>query len=158
MTNSYLDELTILKEQLSAEGIFNKAKRKLPLNPQKIAIIIRTGSPLIKDFYDTVDIKNREIYVVELSISDTGISAAKEVIENIKRASELNCSVIVIAHEIRNEEDVKLFSDENLVRAVANSKVPVISAVGHEIDWPLCDYASDVRVGNISGIARLIIK
>src|SRR5574344_522912 len=127
MTNSYLDELTILKEQLSAEGIFNKAKRKLPLNPQKIAIIIRTGSPLIKDFYDT------------------GVSAAKEVIENIKRASELNCSVIVIAHEIRNEEDVKLFSDENLVRAVANSKVPVISAVGHEIDWPLCDYALDCQ-------------
>lgn len=155
MTNSYLDEFTILKEQLSAEGIFNKAKRKLPLNPQKIAIIIRTGSLLIQYIKKNI---NKEIIIVELPISDTGVSAAKEVIENIKRASELNCDVTVIAHEIRNEEDVKLFSDENLVRAVADSKVPVISAVGHEIDWPLCDYASDVRVGNISGIARLIIK
>ncbi len=153
---SILEELEKLKKQLAKEGLFDEArKRKINLYPHSIGIITAKNSAAIKDL--TYNITRRypiaDIYFFPASVQ--GEAAPKELLAAFKKAQEYPLDTLIIGRGGGASEDLSAFNDEALVRAVATSKMPVIAAVGHEIDSTLLDYVADKRASTPTGAAEL---
>ena len=153
---SILEELEKLKKKLAAEGLFDESrKRKINIYPSAIGIITAKNSAAIKDL--TFNIQRRyplaEIYFFPSSVQ--GENAPKELLEAFKKAQEYPLDTLIIGRGGGASEDLSAFNDEALVRAVATSKMPVIAAVGHEIDSTLLDYVADKRASTPTGAAEL---
>ena len=150
-------ELLRLKElakKLQAEGLFDESrKRRLPLFPKSIGLITAKGSAAIKDMI--TNIQNRwplvDIYVFPSLVQ--GAEAPKDLLRAFKASQEYPLDVLIIGRGGGSSEDLSAFNDESLVRALASSKCPTISAVGHEIDVTLTDYVADKRVSTPTGAA-----
>lgn len=153
---SILEELEKLKKALAKEGLFDEA-RKRPINiyPKAIGIITATNSAAIKDLL--YNIKRRypiaDIYVFPSSVQ--GENAPKELLKAFLTAQTYHLDTLIIGRGGGASEDLSAFNDETLVRAIATSKVPVIAAVGHEIDSTLVDYVADKRASTPTGAAEL---
>ena len=149
-----LVELEELKKKLAQEGLFDKNKRKINIYPKAIGVITARNSAAIKDIL--TNIKRRypiaDIYVFYSSVQ--GENAPKELIKAFKKSQEYDLDTLIIGRGGGASEDLSAFNDESLVRLVATSKMPVISAVGHEIDYTLLDYVSDVRVSTPTAAAE----
>ena len=147
-------ELEELKKKLAAEGLFSKPKRPIPSYPKAIGIITALNSAAIKDLL--TNIKRRfpvvDIYVFPSSVQ--GESAPKELIRAFNKSQEYDLDTLIIGRGGGASEDLSAFNDEGLVRAVYTSKMPVIAAVGHEIDYTLLDYVADLRVSTPTGAAE----
>ena len=147
-------ELEELKKKLASEGLFSKPKRPIPEFPKAIGIITALNSAAIKDLL--TNIKRRfpvaDIYVFPSSVQ--GDSAPKELIKAFYKSQEYDLDTLIIGRGGGASEDLSAFNDEGLVRAVYTSKMPVIAAVGHEIDYTLLDYVADVRVSTPTGAAE----
>ena len=147
-------ELEELKKKLASEGLFSKPKRPIPEFPKAIGIITALNSAAIKDLL--TNIKRRfpvaDIYVFPSSVQ--GDSAPKELIKAFYKSQEYDLDTLIIGRGGGVSEDLSAFNDEGLVRAVYTSKMPVIAAVGHEIDYTLLDYVADVRVSTPTGAAE----
>lgn len=153
---SLLEKIEKLKKQLAAEGLFDEArKRKINLYPKAIGLITAKNSAAIKDL--VFNIKRRyplaTIYFFPSSVQ--GESAPKELLEAFKKSQEYDLDTLIIGRGGGANEDLNAFNDEALVRAVAQSKMPVISAVGHEIDSTLLDYVADKRASTPTGAAEM---
>lgn len=148
------------KEKLAKEGIFDAERKKpIPRYPRNAAIITAESGAAIHDILSRL--KNRTpIKLILYSVLMQGKGAPDEIIEAIKFFNALKDidkpKVIVITRGGGSVEDLMAFNDEDLVRAVANSKIPIISAVGHEIDWTLIDYASDLRLPTPTSVAEYL--
>ncbi|MFW5780628.1 MAG: exodeoxyribonuclease VII large subunit [Bacillota bacterium] len=139
-------ELEKIKQKLKDEGLFDKEyKKQIPLYPQKIAIITSVKGAAIQDILSTIYSKNtfQKISIIDVRVQ--GEYAAKDVIEALKNADRLKYDVIVIARGGGSFEDLFAFNDEKLARAVFAAHTPIISAVGHETDYTLCDFVADER-------------
>jgi len=153
---SILEELEKLKKQLASEGLFDEA-RKRPINiyPNAIGIITAKNSAAIKDL--TFNISRRyplcDVYFFPSSVQ--GEAAPKELLAAFKKSQEYPLDTLIIGRGGGASEDLSAFNDEALVRAVATSKMPVIAAVGHEIDSTLLDYVADKRASTPTGAAEL---
>ncbi|MBE6142040.1 MAG: exodeoxyribonuclease VII large subunit [Erysipelotrichaceae bacterium] len=153
---SILEELEKLKKKLASEGLFDEdRKRKINIYPHAIGIITAKGSAAIKDL--TYNILRRyplaDIYFFPSSVQ--GENAPKELLEAFKKSQEYPLDTLIIGRGGGASEDLSAFNDEALVRAVATSKMPVIAAVGHEIDSTLIDYVADKRASTPTGAAEL---
>lgn len=146
------------KRRLAAEGLFETTrKRPIPVFPSRVAVITSPTGAAVRDVIQIIKRRNSSIEVTVLPASVQGIDAAPSLIKQIERANRYKMAdVLIIGRGGGSLEDLLPFSDEALVRAVASSDIPVISAVGHEIDWSLCDYAADLRAPTPSAAAELV--
>lgn len=146
------------KEKLAKEGLFDSKRKKLiPKYPKSIGLITAETGAALQDIL--IRLENRTpIKIFLYSSLMQGKDAPNEIIHSIKYFNNLNekPDVLVISRGGGSTEDLMAFNDENLVREVANSKIPTISAVGHEIDWTLIDYASDLRLPTPTSVAEYL--
>ncbi len=145
------------KKKLAAEGIFDSERKKpLPYFPKRIAVITSPTGAAVRDIINVVKRRNEKIGIVVLPAIVQGEEAAPVLIRQLKIADEKNLGdLIILGRGGGSLEDLLPFSDEELVRAIAACKTPVISAVGHEIDWALSDFAADMRAPTPSAAAEL---
>lgn len=148
-----------LKEKLKSEGLFDSARKKpIPFFPQSIAIVT---SPTGAAIQDILNILNRRAKMIEVTVVPTlvqGAAAAPGLVEAFLKAERLQPDVIIIGRGGGSVEDMWCFNDEKLARTIAASQIPVISAVGHEIDFTICDFVSDLRAPTPSAAAELVSK
>lgn len=151
-------EFEKLKRKLLAEGLFDKERKKaLPALPLKIAIVTSPTGAALQDFVRILARREWKGCLHVFPAKVQGIGSAKEIVECIRYANELaGYDAIVITRGGGSIEDLWSFNEEPVARAVSNSLIPVISGVGHEIDFTLCDLAADVRAETPSGAAEII--
>lgn len=149
-------ELQKLKKKLQEEGLFDPAKKR-PINifPKSIGVITARNSAAIKDIL--FNIKRRypiaDVFVFYSSVQ--GENAKKELLSAFNESQKYDLDTLIIGRGGGAQEDLSAFNDEILVRAIANSKFPVIAAIGHEIDYTLVDYVADKRASTPTGAAEL---
>ncbi len=148
------------KRKLSEEGLFESInKKQLPLFPSKIAVITSPTGAALKDILRVTGRRNAGMDIVILPAPVQGAEASEKLSAQIKRANDFNMGeVIIIGRGGGSLEDLLPFSEETLVRAVAASEIPVISAVGHEIDISLSDLAADFRAPTPSAAAEIVCQ
>ncbi len=151
-------EFEALKARLAAEGLFAaEKKRAIPAMPRTVGFITSPTGAAVQDFVRILKRRGWRGRVVVLPAKVQGEGAAPEMIAMLALAQELGIfDLLVIGRGGGSLEDLWAFNEEPLVRAVAASAVPIISAVGHEIDFTLCDFAADVRAETPSAAAELI--
>lgn len=148
-----------LKQKLANEGLFAASrKRALPFLPKKIGLICGRASAAMTDVIENTQRRWPIVEFVTLEVSVQGAKAANEVIQALKKLnSRGDVDVIIITRGGGSFEDLLPFSDETLIRAVAHSQVPTISAIGHEEDSPLLDLVADVRASTPTDAARKVV-
>jgi exodeoxyribonuclease VII large subunit len=154
----HLAALERLKRRLADEGLFAaERKRPLPRFPRRIGLVTGNDAAAKRDVLTAMVNRFPPARVVVAETYVQGPRAAPAVIEAIDGLCADGCDVIVLARGGGSFEDLLPFSDERLVRAVAACAVPVVTAVGHEQDTPLCDLAADVRASTPSVAGRLVV-
>jgi exodeoxyribonuclease VII large subunit len=149
-----------LRDKLSAEGLFDKSQKKpLPRFPRRIAVVTSPTGAAIHDFLQVLQRRWRAVDVLLVPVRVQGSDAAAEIAAAIQQVNLLRESVdvIVVGRGGGSLEDLWAFNEESLVRAIYASKIPVISAVGHEIDVTLADLVADVRALTPSEAAELVV-
>jgi len=151
-------EFEVLKARLAAEGLFeSERKRAIPSMPHCVGFITSPTGAAVQDFLRILTRRGWRGRVVVLPAKVQGEGAAAEMVAMLALAQELGIfDLLVIGRGGGSLEDLWAFNEEPLVRAVAACAVPVISAVGHEIDFTLCDFAADTRAETPSAAAELI--
>lgn len=146
------------KRKLAAEGLFNNdRKRPLPRFPQTVAVVTSPTGAALRDIINVLKRRARGIRVIILPAPVQGIEAAPIIAQRIRQANHWKIAdVLIVGRGGGSLEDLLPFSEEAVVRAVAASEIPVVSAVGHEIDWSLADYAADLRAPTPSAAAELV--
>jgi len=149
-------ELELLKKKLAAEGLFDQSrKRKLVSFPKAIGVISAPNSAALADIKTNLLRRNPLLEVLIFPSLVQGADAPKSLLEALKKAKESNIDTLIIGRGGGASEDLTAFNDETLVRAAAEFPVPIISAVGHEIDFTLIDYVADARASTPTGAAEL---
>jgi exodeoxyribonuclease VII large subunit len=148
-----------LKRKLAAEGLFAvERKRALPLFPRRIGLLTGNEAAAKRDFLTAVAARFPAASLLVAQTYVQGPQAAAAIASTLGTLSrEQDVDVIVLARGGGSFEDLLPFSDERVVRAVATCSVPVVSAVGHEQDTPLCDLAADARASTPTAAARLVV-
>jgi exodeoxyribonuclease VII large subunit len=156
---AHLAALERLKAKLAAEGLFaTERKRALPLLPRRIGLVTGNDAAAKRDVLATIQSRFPPANVLVAETYVQGPRAAAEIVEALRALCEQpDVDVIVLARGGGSFEDLLPFSDERLVRAVAFCPVPIVSAVGHEQDTPLCDLAADVRASTPTAAGRLVV-
>ncbi len=152
-----LKEFNELKNKLLCEGLFDR-KKSVPVPIKSVAIITAETGAVIHDFVKTVTRTRNFTDIHIYSSAVQGKCAPAEIISNIAAADKSKCDVIVLARGGGSSDDLSVFNDESVVRAVANSVKPIISAIGHETDFTLCDFAASVRAGTPSMAGEYISR
>ncbi len=155
----HLAALERLKQKLAAEGLFApERKRPLPRIPRRIGLVTGNDAAAKRDVIAAVQARFPPARLLVAETLVQGPRAAAAVVEALRAVgAEPEIDVIVLARGGGSFEDLLPFSDERVVRAVADCPVPVVSAVGHEQDTPLCDLAADVRASTPTAAARLVV-
>ena len=149
-------ELELLKKKLAAEGLFDESrKRKLVSFPKSVGIISAPNSAALADMKTNLLRRNPLINVQIFPSLVQGADAPKSLLEALKKAKESDIDTLIIGRGGGASEDLSAFNDETLVREAAKFPVPIISAVGHEIDFTLIDYVADARASTPTGAAEL---
>jgi len=156
---AHLAALERLKQTLAAEGLFaDERKRPLPLLPRRIGLVTGNDAAAKRDVIATIQSRFPAARVLVAETYVQGPRAAVGVVEALERlCAEPDVDVIVLTRGGGSFEDLLPFSDERLVRAVAGCRVPVVSAVGHEQDTPLCDLAADRRASTPTAAGKLVV-
>ena len=156
---AHLAALERLKTKLAAEGLFAvERKRTLPLLPRRIGLVTGNDAAAKRDVIATMQARFPAANVLIAETYVQGPRAAQGVIDALRELCEQpGVDVIVLARGGGSFEDLLPFSDERLVRAVATCAVPIVSAVGHEQDTPLCDLAADVRASTPTMAGKLVV-
>lgn len=136
-----------LKARLSQEGLFDIEKKKpIPLFPKRVAVITAEHGAALQDFLNVMKRRSLWLDILIVPALVQGDGAPKSLFNALKKAQTQNgIDVIVLTRGGGSLEDLWAFNDENLVRAIHECPIPVISAVGHQVDYTLCDYVSDHR-------------
>jgi len=157
-TGEILAMLEKRKQALAAEGLFAEdRKRPIPRFPETVGVISSPTGAAVRDILNVLSRRAAGVRVVILPAPVQGTDAAPIIVRRIRQAAAWNLAdVIILGRGGGSLEDLLPFSEEAVVRAVASSPIPVISAVGHEIDWALSDFAADLRAPTPSAAAELV--
>lgn len=149
-----------LKAKLKSEGLFESIrKRAIPTFPRHIAVVTSPTGAAIRDILNVLSRRAKSIQVTIVPTIVQGESAAPQICEALKKATQLpNVDVIIIGRGGGSIEDMWCFNNETLARLIAASPVPIISAVGHEIDFTIADFVADLRAPTPSAAAELVAK
>ena len=153
-----------LKERLQAEGLFDAARKKpIPPLPQRIGIITSLQGAALRDILNILARRHHSANVLIYSAQVQGDAAPAEVIAGLRAfhqyvGRDRSVEVIIIARGGGSAEDLACFNHEALARAVAEAKIPVISAIGHETDFTIVDFVADLRAPTPSAAAELVIR
>jgi exodeoxyribonuclease VII large subunit len=149
-----------LKEKLKKEGLFETArKRPLPAHPKHIAIVTSPTGAAIRDMLNILARRNRSSQVTVVPTVVQGATAAPQIVAALKLAYRIpDVDVIIVGRGGGSIEDMWCFNDEALARTIAESPVPIVSAVGHEIDFTISDFVADLRAPTPSAAAELVSK
>ena len=147
-----------LKEKLSKEGLFDqKYKKPIPKIPSKIGIITAPTGAAIKDILSTI--KRRFPYTENILFPSLvqGDNAKEDIVKNIKLANTYDLDVLIVGRGGGSIEDLWPFNEEIVARAIFESKIPIISAVGHEVDFTIADFVADLRAPTPTGAAEMAV-
>jgi len=148
-----------LKAKLDAEGIFDEAHKKpLPMLPRRIGIVTSPTGAAIRDILNVIERRFANVHVLLYPARVQGDEAAAEIVEGIETLDAYGVDVMIVGRGGGSLEDLWPFNEEIVVRAVFAAKTPIISAVGHEIDYALSDLAADVRAPTPSAAAELVVQ
>ncbi|WP_041611538.1 exodeoxyribonuclease VII large subunit [Treponema primitia] len=155
------DILAILekrKRALAAEGLFDEGRKKpIPRFPETVAVISSPTGAAVRDILNILARRAGSIRVIILPAPVQGTEAAPIIARRIEQANQWKLGdVLIVGRGGGSLEDLLPFSEEAVVRAIAGSAIPVVSAVGHEIDWALSDFAADLRAPTPSAAAELV--
>lgn len=147
------------KRRLAMEGLFeSERKRQLPAFPKTIGVVTSSTGAALRDILQITRRRNPCVSVIIFPALVQGDEAAPSIVKQINTANAYNmCDVLIVGRGGGSLEDLLPFSEEIVVRAIAASKIPVVSAVGHEIDWALSDYAADCRAPTPSAAAEIVV-
>lgn len=155
--NLYI-EFEKLKKKLAAEGLFDpKLKKQIPKYPTKIGIITAPTGAAIKDILSTIKRRYPICETILFPCLVQGKSAAPDIVKQIKTAQDYDLDVIICGRGGGSIEDLWAFNEEIVARAIFESKIPIISAVGHEIDFTIADFVSDLRAPTPTGAAEMAV-
>lgn len=147
-----------LKRRLQKEGLFSpEHKKKLPRIPKKVGVITASTGAAVKDIISTI---NRRFPLTEIILFPTlvqGVGAKENIVKMINEANESDVDVIILGRGGGSIEDLWAFNEEIVARAIYNSNKPIVSAVGHEIDFTISDFVSDMRAPTPTGAAELVV-
>ncbi|MBV5341352.1 MAG: exodeoxyribonuclease VII large subunit [Deltaproteobacteria bacterium] len=148
-----------LKEKLAGEGLFAEAhKTAMPLFPRKIGVITSPTGAAIHDILNVLKRRFASLAVLLYPVRVQGEGSALEIaraIDEMNRLAEVD--ILIVGRGGGSLEDLWAFNEEVVARAVYRSKIPIMSAVGHETDWTICDFAADLRAPTPSAAAELVI-
>jgi len=149
-----------LKEKLSREGLFDdELKKTLPLLPQKIGIVTSPTGAAIRDILNIIDRRFPNLHVLIAPVKVQGEGAAQEIAAAVKDLNKIkDVDAIIVGRGGGSIEDLWAFNEEVVARAIFESKIPVVSAVGHEIDFTISDFVSDLRAPTPSAAAELVVR
>jgi len=152
-------QLEKLKQRLTAEGLFDAArKRPLPRFPRRIGVVTSPVGAAIRDVLKVLRARWPGIEVVFAPVRVQGAGATEEIAAAIRRFNRYaRVDVLIVGRGGGSIEDLWAFNEEPVVRAIAGSRIPTISAVGHEVDWTLADFAADARAATPSNAAELAV-
>jgi len=149
-----------LKERLRLEGLFDAERKKpLPMFPRTVGIVTSPTGAVIRDFLNIVSRRHSGLNVLLFPVSVQGESAPAEIEAALAELNATNLvDLIVLARGGGSLEDLAAFNSEQVARAIARSSLPVVSAVGHETDFTIADFAADLRAPTPSAAAELITE
>lgn len=147
-----------LKQRLQSEGLFEEAhKRPLPTLPRTIGVITSPSGAAIRDILTVLKRRFPAIRVVLYPVAVQGEGAAEEIAEAIRLAGKrAECEVLIVGRGGGSLEDLWAFNEEPVARAIYDSPIPVVSAVGHEVDFSISDFVADMRAPTPSAAAELL--
>ena len=155
--NLYL-EYEKLKKQLEQEGLFSiEHKRPIPKYPKRIGIITAPTGAAIRDILSTIKRRYPICETILFPALVQGTGAKESIVEQLNRAQDFDLDVIICGRGGGSIEDLWAFNEEIVARAIYNSKIPVISAVGHEIDFTIADFVADLRAPTPTGAAEMAV-
>ncbi len=149
-----------LKARLAAEGLFDAGrKRALPRFPRKIGIVTSPSGAAIRDMLRVIKRRFGELHIVLAPCRVQGDGAAEEIAQGVRDLNALgDVDVIIVGRGGGSLEDLWAFNEETVARAIAGSKMPVISAVGHEVDVTIADFVADLRAPTPSAAAEMVVR
>lgn len=158
-TGNIMEMIEQRKRKLAAEGLFDSArKRTLPYFPKTVGIVTSPGGAALRDILNIRKRRNDKVEIIVLPSLVQGDTAPPTIVNMIQIANRHKlCDVLIVGRGGGSLEDLLPFSEESVVRAIAASEIPVVSAVGHEIDWALSDFAADCRAPTPSAAAEIVI-
>ncbi len=157
-TGDWRRQFELVRAKLEAEGLFAPERKKpLPALPRRIGVVSSPSGAAIRDFLQIIRRRNPKVAIRIYPAAVQGDTAAAEVRAGVEFfAHNGDVDVIVVTRGGGSQEDLWPFNDEALARSIAASPIPVISAVGHEIDFTICDFVADLRVPTPSAAAELV--
>lgn len=147
-----------LKEQLSKEGLFRpEHKKRIPRIPEKIGIVTAPTGAAVRDIISTVRRRFPLAQTILFPSLVQGENAKEDIVKNIKNAEKYDLDVLIVGRGGGSIEDLWAFNEEIVARAIYDCSIPVISAVGHEVDYTISDFVADLRAPTPTGAAELAV-
>ena len=148
-----------LKAKLAAEGLFDESHKKaIPQFPNKIGVLTASTGAVIRDIINVSTRRNPNVHIVLLPVPVQGPTAAEAIVKGIKKMNdEKLADVIILGRGGGSLEDLWPFNEEIVARAIYDSEIPIISAVGHETDFSISDFVADLRAPTPSAAAELAV-
>ena len=147
-----------LKKKLASEGLFDERRKKpIPKIPKKVGVITAPTGAAIRDIISTI---NRRFPLTEVILFPSlvqGEGAKEDIVRQIKRAEDYNLDVLIVGRGGGSIEDLWAFNEEIVARAIFDCPIPIISAVGHEIDFTIADFVADLRAPTPTGAAEIAV-
>lgn len=149
-----------LKEKLTKEGLFDpRHKKKLPLLPKKVGIVTSPRGAAVIDILRILERRFARLHIVIYPVKVQGAGAAEEIVEGIDYLGNMtDVDVIIVGRGGGSIEDLWAFNEENVARAIFACPIPIISAVGHEIDFTIADFVADIRASTPSAAAEMVVE
>lgn len=147
-----------LKKKLANEGLFDEShKKKKPRFPEKIGVITAPTGAAVKDIMSTIKRRYPVCETILFPCLVQGSDASADIVRQIKRADDFGVDTIIVGRGGGSIEDLWAFNEENVAHAIYECKTPIISAVGHEIDWTIADFVADLRAPTPTGAAEMAV-